>query len=793
MNNFGSSRQALSEGTEVNEYKILELLGMGASCIVYKVSYGTPEQYAVMKEFYPSSGFDIKRNNDNSLTECSDQAYKRRKDKFISGYDRIADMLRNDSTKAIDQFISLPIKRFQANNTEYQIFTLINGHTYSKWNDSSLSDVFKMAIALSKSTRILHEAGFYHLDIKADNVYIVPDPEDYSEISRIMLFDFDSLVPISELKQTDSSVVISCTPDMDSIYPEELKNADIKGINDTTDMFLIAALILKRIAEYDMDTMGAIWDTNVFKQFRKNDLFKKLKPFGREIAAHEICAFFEKALNNFSCTERYENWDSFIDKLEEIKTLCDTVSADMYDKLLKKGFSIEVNDVTELFLRLKSFSIFETRSEDKFKLLNKNNILESYVRSGECPYDEPKPTWEAVLDHNRIVITGQGGIGKSAAIYKYWRNSFNTTEIIFFVELHNYSPQVSLSKTGGTHSDFIVSDIIKQLFDDETTKDISHMHEKHILEMDKILCTYDNIVLFLDGMNEINEAYLFDFYKELDYISKRYKIRIVLSSRTVPENFKEFMGDSFMEFRMLPLTEKIVENVLKSNSCDECNVEKIMRNNKLIKLLQIPIYLTMFINSSKDSGLITRSEIINEYICGRDDSLYNEHNSSQRISCSRELVRKDFIREYILPCIASFMDSSASFGVTGEDIGNAVKKTIELYIYDDIPSNFFSGEYQFQLTDAFPDNENEKKRRLEICRYIIGIGYMYGDEVMSFSHELFRDFFAAKHIINILKLNKCRMYAGSDTDNKAMLAEINRAGLNYPWTDEVCLMVNEMS
>ena len=87
-----------------------------------------------------------------------------------------------------------PAEIIRKNNTVYILMTLDEGEDYAKYNDKSLKEVFMHIKSLALIIKKYHEQGYLHLDIKPENIFILPESAEH-----ILLFDFDSLMVADEL------------------------------------------------------------------------------------------------------------------------------------------------------------------------------------------------------------------------------------------------------------------------------------------------------------------------------------------------------------------------------------------------------------------------------------------------------------------------------------------------------------------------------------------------------------------------------------------------------------------
>jgi serine/threonine protein kinase len=144
--------------------------GEGASCITYFVKYKENDSYShcgVLKEFNPIS-------EDISM------------DKFVEGYKLQSEF--SAEIKNAKNITSNTEGLYSGNNTKYILMSCNDGTVMKNIQEDNLQDIIKTTIAICNAIKVYHDAGFLHLDIKPDNIFILPETREI-----IKLFDFDSV------------------------------------------------------------------------------------------------------------------------------------------------------------------------------------------------------------------------------------------------------------------------------------------------------------------------------------------------------------------------------------------------------------------------------------------------------------------------------------------------------------------------------------------------------------------------------------------------------------------------
>ncbi len=182
-------------GTEKQfTFEIQEVIGMGASCIVYTALYRDAEQNAFtirLKECFPD-GLNISRNGTTlTIPEESTEKFQKHIQHFTDGYQKqiaFRSILENQNSISNIQGI------FEGNGTKYIAMSCQNGIRLDKTN-LSLYDTFRVLRAVTQQIQNFHEHGWLYLDLKPENVILYPETPEL-----IMLFDFDSAIQLDNIQ-----------------------------------------------------------------------------------------------------------------------------------------------------------------------------------------------------------------------------------------------------------------------------------------------------------------------------------------------------------------------------------------------------------------------------------------------------------------------------------------------------------------------------------------------------------------------------------------------------------------
>lgn len=366
------------ENSDNKTIKINAEVGRGASCIVYDAEYidsiGVAHNIR-LKECYPAYLL-IERKDCGALIpfDANKEQFQEEKERFNQAYQR--NVTIGNTLGLINSTIN-STDIFSCNNTCYSIMALSEGSDYSKYEDLSLRELFVHTKSLAQLIKKYHDRGYLHLDIKPENVFILPETPEH-----ILLFDFDSVMTKEELALTGRYRL----PFSDGFSPPEQIQGKIKKIDTHTDIFAIGALLFFKlfgrkatIEECRISTSFHFHEMRYFSEKYQPKLFSTLEKF------------FKNTLSA-SIIPRWKNMQQVMDCLDALIPLSDIDAIYLVD-------SFQYH--TACFIGR------ESEIDKMHYIMEKNQLL---------------------------FLSGIGGIGKTELAKQYanrYRNEYNT--IIFAV------------------------------------------------------------------------------------------------------------------------------------------------------------------------------------------------------------------------------------------------------------------------------------------------------------------------------------------------------------------------
>lgn len=286
------------------KYTIVEEIGRGASCIVYEASYlDTIEQkhFVRIKECYPSN-MRIERNEEGNLhtIEAYQNYFLEAKQEFKETYEK---SVYFKTIQGLTNSVVSTMDLYMIHNTYYVIMICVEGQDYRKPLEESMTTMFSRLLALSKVIKKYHDNGLLYLDIKPENMWLIPETKEH-----ILLFDFNSIVAKEDL-QKNNFIKFSYS---DGYSAPELIQGNKKKICEATDIYSIGAIAFYKLFGRTPNMLDGSVSTVYDFQFLK----KKEERYQPELF-RLLSEFLHKTIAS-SVTYRYKNIDTILPILEEL-------------------------------------------------------------------------------------------------------------------------------------------------------------------------------------------------------------------------------------------------------------------------------------------------------------------------------------------------------------------------------------------------------------------------------------------------------------------------------------------
>lgn len=399
---------------------------------------------------------------------------------------------------------------------------------------------------------------------------------------------------------------------------------------------------------------------------------------------------------------------------------------------------------------------------------------------------------EVLPENENLFIYGSGGVGKTTILRREIHKNNSDERVRFFISLNKYRYEVH--EKFRDESCFISMKILLRYHyqNEYKTYEACAACEgeepflKRLCELDKLFKenafgSVPKYVLLLDGMNEMSTEMQNKFLQELQWLVNEWKnVQFVISGRNTVES--PVLRD-FQKIEACGVSDDEVEKFLSHKK----DYDKIRSNSKLKELLKNPLFLRIYDAICEGDFVPTRGRILHHYISNRETSMLGNNISDVQ----QHLIR--FAMNYVLPLAAKQMTDRWSFELDRGTIAESVDKAIEKYLLNE-------RVYQNYIAPKNPNRNYiiESKVTFDIVEYILENScIMKASEsephIVHFVHQYYRDYFSAKHIINLLEATVC--IAPFDIDaQKAFFNENELGELWFRDSDEdIYRLVGELA
>ncbi len=491
MNNSSyenDNRTFLNDGTIINlkgtEYRILELKGRGASCVVYLAENCSNNRRVLIKEFYPKK-CDITRDENNNLviSNSDSNIYRILKEQLRKAYKLQLEFHNSDET---GNYTSDAETMVEAYSTLYVIMNKVVGSSYDKVVPENITDVLEVCKSVATVIGFYHKKGYLHLDIKPDNIYVLKETNQI-----INLFDFDTVKLKSDLENGNyiASTNKISAPEISKAEIDEFTGKYLQEVDERADIYAIGHILFEKVMERNAKSSDIILGKKF--NFGKTKLLKNSSPQLRE----KIQEIFQHTVVRMK-SERYSNTDELIKALDQALEIATEE---------KDGYLID-NNIT-----VTTSSNYYISRKDKLSEIRQH--LENY---------------------HIAYLYGIGGIGKSETAREYaeeYRSSYTT------IQLSIYSGDLKSLIAGLKIARSKISDDCNQT-DNSFEKDINIRYGTRLAILSQTTMNNESTLLIIDNYNVEPDS---DEYKRNVEVMKELKklhIHILFTTRTLPNDDK---------------------------------------------------------------------------------------------------------------------------------------------------------------------------------------------------------------------------------------------------------------
>lgn len=290
----------LRQGGYTRQYRIINVIGEGTTCIVYEAERIGPVRSprCRIKECYPrhtqtERTGDVISWNEPSERKMAYQRMRKAHDLMVS--------LRDD--EAIGNHIPTT-ELFEGNGTLYSVMEINHAGTDTIHQIDNVYDLLDIMRVLTEIVSCIHEKGYLHLDLKPANFLARVDPT-----VGVWLFDVDSFEEISSIREKRVHGISYSK----GYAPPEQQSANLDQISEKADIYAIGAILFESI----MGRLPGSLDRGSYPEWEfEGPLFEKTNPIVK-VRLREI---FKKTLA-LNPRKRYDTARELAGMLAEVRDL----------------------------------------------------------------------------------------------------------------------------------------------------------------------------------------------------------------------------------------------------------------------------------------------------------------------------------------------------------------------------------------------------------------------------------------------------------------------------------------
>lgn len=367
-------------------------------------------------------------------------------------------------------------------------------------------------------------------------------------------------------------------------------------------------------------------------------------------------------------------------------------------------------------------------------------------------------TVTALPDTGNLFLYGTGGVGKTTLLLSQRQNT-----VPLLLPLYQYQP-IRIPSYLQTNTCWILLQILLkyhyqyfyQTYEACAAGEGTETVLRQLTDLNALLQQNPNgfpmqYTLMLDGLNELPVDDQDALIDELARISKEWQnVRLIITGRTVPHHA---LFHAFQQIQICGIPNDALSNI---------------PNAKMKELLKIPLFLQLYHANNTDTA-VNRAELLNAYV--------NHLAEDSRFKAQQPFIR--FLVLYVLPIVANIMAQSNQFEIDRANLSEAVDRAFEIFIADErvyqnliLPQNIRKKSLPIgSEKDDWIDFLLE-----QICLLTVSSA---NHRKLRFTHQYFRDYFAAKYIINLLDALETG-YAYLPEERAALFVKYELGHIWYP-------------
>lgn len=277
------------------------------------------------------------------------------------------------------------------------------------------------------------------------------------------------------------------------------------------------------------------------------------------------------------------------------------------------------------------------------------------------------------------------------------------------------------------------------------------LQEKIVMHFEKESLEREQIILLLDGFNEMDEAKRKRLALQLKEIYKSYSVKTVFASRRKVDGTSGVYG--VKAFYTEKLHDEQIRVYLQENGMD------LQQAVKVWELLRNPMMLTVYTQTCKElrdncdleyfrffHEVHNKGELIANYLESLAAKQYMQYIDKE--DATWEVVMDLYMAHFLLPSIAAYMESGNFFLMQQDELFEIVCELQQNLLAD---WNYIC--FWFEKRELSEYEFLKELSGLKIIKYLRNFPTVfYGDKEWKFTHHNFRDGLAAMNFIRICEM-----------------------------------------
>ncbi|GAB3224023.1 NACHT domain-containing protein [Algoriphagus aestuariicola] len=355
-----------------------------------------------------------------------------------------------------------------------------------------------------------------------------------------------------------------------------------------------------------------------------------------------------------------------------------------------------------------------------------------------------------------VLLLGDGGMGKTTSLLHLWESMLTCQEdpIPVFIALNEYN-----HARKGEQKNYLTWYIARHYLG---VKDPDpYLVEDQLWKLLQVNPTGEQpeIILLLDGFNEVSSDQT-ELLEELSWASKAKNVQIVLTSRYV-ETQRFIWVQHMEEVRLLPLEEDLIRQYLATIHLDypeDRRLKSVLTNPMMLASYAKTEHLAKIYGGEHSPYFFYEAKTEAEILWNFNEALLakamdnagdaDDQNENEKNSLKKYIVRKLF------PYLAWRMEKEGLFFISLE---SNIDKELS---FDSVVKDAFGELPDMELAVAKnrgKDITAKEKRKatehiLNFLKEQLHLLIQEGKE-LRFLHQNFRDFYAACHLLNCIKVS----------------------------------------